>query len=343
MAGCYAGRVRRPLLALALAMLAVPAGACAPARGSGASEPKPRLATVTPDVGPRPPPTRRQKLDYEIRGRSFPLPLVQGTVAGQPALFLVDTGANSHVIAGWLARKLGLPMKKLGDIGTDHVGKTITAFRIDKPDVALSEWGPLAPGPVLAAEVPDVIERLGIGGFISPQRLVEDGDSVVLDLAGAELRAALWDEALYSLSASGTTLLVADQARACEEKEGPIKGLAFVVPATIESHRVDLLVDTGAQHSDLFVGSSAGQKLAAQSIVNKEPMYTASGKISARKIMHARVGSGAFTVTSDVDLIVGAADASCPRDGVLAMDVLRSCALLLGRSRVYGRCREPKK
>ena len=283
---------------------------------------------------------RRARLLYEIHGRPFPLPLVTGTIAGQPALMLVDTGANSHVIAGWFARKLGLGMKKLGDVGTDHVGKTIATYRIEKPELAIDEWGALAPTPVLATDVPEVIEKLGIGAFISPQRLVEDGDSVVLDLAKGELRPAWWDEARYELSAAGVPL-VFGEARACEETEGPIKGLAFVVPATIEAQRVDLLVDTGAQHSDVFTASPAGQRLVGQSTVNKEPMYTASGKISARKLKAARVATGAFSVVTDVDLIGGGADSSCPRDGVLAMDVLRSCALLLGRSRVYGRCNLP--
>ena len=333
----------RSLIVVALIAMAS-AMACSPAATPSAPHGKARLATATPP-GPdgdaaHPVSPRRAKLRYEIHGRPFPLPLVTGTIAGQPVLMLVDTGANSHVIAGWLARKLGLPMKKLGDVGTDHVGKTIATFRIEKPELAIDEWGALASMPVLATDVPEVIEKLGIGVFISPQRLVEEGDSVVLDLAKGELRAAWWDEARYELSAVGVPLVLGE-ARACEETEGPIKGRAYVLPGAIEAQHVDLLLDTGAQHSDVFTTSFAGQRLAAQSTVNKEPMYTASGKISARKLKSARVSSGSFAVTADVDLIAGAADSSCPRDGVLAMDVLRSCALLLGRQRIYGRCTPP--
>src|SRR5204863_6935928 len=93
-----------------------------------------------------------------------------------------DTGAKSNVIAVWFARKHGMSMKKLGDIGTDHVGRTIATYRIDKPDMAIDYWGKLSMSTVLATEVPEVIEKLGIGAFISPQRLVEEGDSVWLDL-----------------------------------------------------------------------------------------------------------------------------------------------------------------
>jgi hypothetical protein len=264
--------------------------------------------------------------------------MVTGTIAGHPALMVIDTGANSHVIAGWLARKLGLTMRKLGDTGTDHVGKTITTFRIDKPELAIDDWGALAPVPVLATEVPEAIEKLGIGVFISPQGLVEDGDAVLLDLVKGEMRPAWWDEAEDALAAGGLPLVLGEQARACEDNEGRIKGLSFVLPATVGDERAELLVDTGAQYSDLFTTSTPGERLVGRSLVDKEPMYAASGKVSARKLSGARVGVGSVAVTTDVGLIVGSSDASCPRDGVLAMDVLRSCTLLLGRARLYGRC-----
>ena len=322
--------------------VAASAVACTP-RVTPPASGQARLATATGanEDAPRTHSPRLARLKYEVRGRPFPLPLVTGTIAGQPVLMLVDTGANSHVIAGWLARKLGLAMKKLGDVGTDHVGKSIATFRVEKPELAIDDWGTLVRTPVLATDVPDVIEKLGIGAFISPQRLVEEGDAVVLDLVKGELRPALWDEAHYELSASGSPLVLPDQGRACEENEGPIKGLAYVLPATVDGQRVDLLVDTGAQHSDVFTTSAAGQRLTAQSTVNEEPMYTASGKISARMLKGARVTAGSFSVVTDVDLIGGSADASCPRDGVLAMDVLRSCSLLLGRSKIYARCLAP--
>ena len=39
-----------------------------------------------------------------------------------------------------------------------------------------------------------------------------------------------------------------------------------------------------------------------------------------------------------VDLIPGAADPYCPRDGVVSMDVLRACVLVLGKTGMAGRC-----
>jgi hypothetical protein len=293
-------------------------------------------------VGTGKPLTKHATLRFDIRGRPFPLPVVTGTIAGSPVLMLVDTGANSHVVAGWFARKHALPMKKLGDIGTDHVGKSIATYRLDKLDIAIDDWGKLGVSTVLATEVPEVIEKLGIAAFVSPQRLDEEGDAVVLDLARGEMRSAWFDEQAKAME--GISLF--EESRTCDDSDGPIKGLAYVVPSTIgpagqaiEPQRVSLLVDTGAQHSDLFASSTPGQKLESQSAANQEAMYTASGKVQARTLKNARITTGSYAITSDVGLIQGAPDAACPRDGVLAMDVLKSCSLLLGRSKIYGRCK----
>src|SRR5437762_9818289 len=110
----------------AACLLAMLTACGSPAPGGGA----PRLATAapSPDIAPK---LRHAAVRFEVRGRPFPLPVISGTIAGHPVLMLLDTGANSHVIAGWLARKLHLPMRRLGDIGADHVGAPITAYRVD--------------------------------------------------------------------------------------------------------------------------------------------------------------------------------------------------------------------
>jgi len=59
--------------------------------------PPARVSAATPVLPARP--TRSAPLKFELKGRYFPLPLVHGTIAGQPTWMLVDTGANSHVIA----------------------------------------------------------------------------------------------------------------------------------------------------------------------------------------------------------------------------------------------------
>jgi predicted aspartyl protease len=319
---------------LAVAAAALISAAC----GEGPSGSAPRLATAAPDPEPRfVGPPRHASLRFDVRGRPFPLPIVSGTIGGHPTLMLLDTGANSHVIAGWFARKLKLPMRRLGDVGTDHVGRPLLAYRVERPEIAIDEWGPVAKTTVLATDVPEVLEQLGIGAFVSPQWLEEDGSAVVLDFRRGELRSAPWRESRSSLARDGTALIETEGVHVCQD-DGPAKGLAYVVPAEIEHEPVHLLVDTGAQRSDLFATSSAGARLSEHGSSPAEPLYTASGKVTGRQVRNARVGAGSFATTTTVNLVQGKADPSCPRDGVLGMDVLRACTLLFGRAKIYARC-----
>ncbi len=325
--------MRAGLVLLSLTLSAC--GAAAPTTGV----PHTQLAAspTETNAGPRKPLTRRAKLHYELNGRSFPLPVVHGTVLGHPTWMLIDTGANSHVIAGWFAKKIGLPMFRLGDVGTDHAGRSIATFRVEHPKLALDDWGELDDGPMLVTEVPAIIEKLGIGAFVSPQKLNEEGDAVVLDLVAHEVRAAYFDEASKG---DGTPLLDAG-ARVCEDTQSPIKGLAYVAPANVGGSPAWLLVDTGAQRSDVLAGSIPGKTLAPKSIPNKEQMYGASGKLTSRTIPRATVVVGDVERQLDVDLIGGESDPYCPRDGVLSMDVLRGCVLVLGRKQIAARCPKP--
>lgn len=304
--------------------------------------PSGQLATATtgePAEDPPPPKGRHATIEYTMHGKSFPLPIVKGTIAGQPVRMMLDTGANSHILAGWFVRKANLTSKKLGGGGTDHAGTAIETFRVEKPEIAIDDWGKLTTASVVATEIPKAIEKLGIAAFLSPQALVTANDAVVLDLAKGELRAAPWDEAKAELAQrEGWVPLFDGNAKLCEQTSGAIHVLSYVIPAFVDSQRVALLVDTGAQHSDIFATSTAGKKLAPKSVVSKEAMYTAAGGMDTRILEGVTVSTGTFGVKTDVDIIGGGPDAWCPRDGVVAMDLLRSCTLLLGKSRLDGRC-----
>jgi predicted aspartyl protease len=280
--------------------------------------------------------SRTVKLRFDLDGRPFPLPLVHGTVSGHPTWMLVDTGANSHVIAGWLARKVGLHVEKLGDVGTDHAGRAIPTFRVEHPEMAIDEWGKLADRPMLVTDVPEPIERLGIGAFVSPQGLGE-GAAVVVDFPAGEMHLASYDDAQRDLGRRGRALSPQGGV-ACEDTESPIRGLAYVIPATIEGQRVTLLIDTGAQRTDLLLDSRAGRALLSRSVPNKEQMFAASGRIKTRTLKVAHVAVGEWTARADVDLIPGTSDPFCPRDGVVSMDLLGSCVIVLAPGRMFGRC-----
>jgi hypothetical protein len=285
-----------------------------------------------------PPGARRVGLRFELNGRRFPIPLVRGSVAGEPVWMLVDTGANSHVVASWVARKLGLSMRALGDVGSDHTGRAVSAYALDAVRIVIDGWGPLADGPVLVTDVPDPIARIGIGAFVSPQWLAQDGDALVLDLPASEMREARWDDAARELDGLSGRELESSGVRLCRDSASAIPGLEFVVSAQVDGRAVELLLDTGAYRTDVLSGSPAGRALAVRAKPSSEQMYAASGLVRTSVVRSARVRVGEWSLTKDIDVVPGVPDPACPRDGVVSMDVLESCTLLLGRTRLRGRC-----
>jgi predicted aspartyl protease len=161
---------------------------------------------------------------------------------------------------------------------------------------------------------------------------------VVLDLPNHEMRAARWDDAVAALEALPGQELAPSGARLCEDTASTIHGLAFVLPGSVDGHGVDLLLDTGAHRTDLLTASRAGKVLAGRARPSKEQMYAASGLVKPSLVRAVAVKVGDWSLTTDIDLIAGIADPICPRDGVVSMDALSSCTLLLGRKQLRGRC-----
>jgi hypothetical protein len=309
-----------------------------PPRQSGSSLAASVPAPVTGFAPPPHPEPRSTRLSFELNGRAFPLPLLHGTVSGEPVWMLVDTGANSHVIASWVARKARMTLRPLGHVGSDHTGRSMTAYAVDHPNMAIDGWGALADAPMLVADVPEAIAGIGIGAFVSPQWLAGDAEGIVLDLGAREMRSAPWDDAASKIGARGGFPLAPGGARLCESRGGSIQGVSFVLSAIVDGRNVDLLLDTGAQRTDLLSASAAGELLVGRSAPSREQMYAASGLVQARLVRSAHLRVGGWAVTTDIDLVPGAADPACPRDGVVSMDALSSCILLINQKKLLGTC-----
>ena len=170
--------------------------------------------------------------------------------------------------------------------------------------------------------------------FVSPQKLAGDGEAIVLDFPHKEMRAVKRGTSLGTLGIA----LTLDPVALCEDKDSPIQGLAYVLSGTIDGETVKLLVDTGAHHSDLLMSSPPGVKLLPRAVDSKEQVYAASGKVTPKTLKDVQVAVGAVEGKFDVDLIPGKKDEFCPRDGVLAMDILAKCELLLEPGRFLGQC-----
>ncbi len=246
------------------------------------------------------------------------LPLVRTTIAGKSQWFLIDSGASTHILAGWFARDLGLHSQDAGKRpGVDHTGKPIALRYTSGVAASVGGLGDVVPESWPVVDLPEAFERIGIAGFISPQRLASERSDIVFDFPKREMRVEPHVE-------QATTV----RSATCEG--------SVVLQATMNGHATRLLVDTGASRTDLLTSSPVATLF--PSTGRSRSFLTATGALSVLGTQTAQLGLGNFSMSTDVATVVGRDDVSCPRDGALAMDVLRNCRVTFSARGVHLSC-----
>jgi predicted aspartyl protease len=296
--------------------------ACAPVASP------PAAATA---VSPAPPAARRAAIHFEERGgKPFPYPLVHVTVAGTPTAMILDTGATDHVLSTSFVKRLGLAVSAAKETGIDHAAKAISAAEIASPNLVVEGWGPVGAARVFAIDLPSVFDALGIGGILSPQRLAAAGESVVVDFPAGEVTALPRAAATARLAGKRA---IEPAPSVCKKEDG---GRQFAVLSQINGIAARLELDTGASHTDLRAGSAPGRQLESAAGAEKGATYAASGKMETKTLRAAAVRFGDVAKTIDVDIVPG--DANQCFDGVLGMDALRPCVLVLDDASAAAAC-----
>jgi Aspartyl protease len=280
-------------------------------------------ATPTPKKAPvlAPLPDRHAKLNFKL-GELVPVPLVHGTISGEPTWMLLDSGAGTHFLSDWLAKRANVKQKKTKTEVADHARVTLNVTLADRSLITIEQWGRLIPGELLVVDGDEggIAAKAGIGVVLSPQEL-EDDRAVILELDRGEIRTGSEAEALKALGARKIGF-DADDIEYCHG--------VFSIAANVEGEAVRLTVDTGSADTDLFSLTKPGRALASRSVPTKFKAETASGPIATRTFKNAKVTIGALKRRSDITLIPGAPEVDCPVDGVIGIDILRSCVLVFG-------------
>lgn len=279
---------------------------------------------------------RRARLRFDLDGRSFPSPLADAIVGGQPTTLLIDTGATHHVVARWLADELSIPQTSGGDVGLDHAGQAVRITRIEGAPLSLSGWGRVDAPLLLVVAIPEALQHAGIGGVLSPQALAAGGRAVILNLREGLMSDARLEDALLALAGSPEYGELIELALCGGENEGR----QIIAPAHVNGVEVHLKVDSGATQTSIFAGTPAGKRLAAGAR-GARSAYAASGKHTVPVLAGTRLALGSGEVVTDIDVLPNAPRPTCPADGFVGMDALRQCILVLGESRAAARCRRP--
>jgi hypothetical protein len=175
-------------------------------------------------------------------GSSVHSPLLSASVGRVETLFVLDTGADVHLLTMELAGQLGLDLRP-GESGVDHAGNEIASWEATDVRVhAGSAQFHLRSAVVIPA--PQAFLDRGIGGSLSPQHLLPDG-WVALDLARDELLLAPGNDGAATIAALSPHLQTLRLPRDGEN------GTLIVSAAVKPFPPVSTLIDTGGRHTEV--------------------------------------------------------------------------------------------
>lgn len=260
------------------------------------------------------------------------LATVSGRLGSEAATWALDTGATLHAVTAGRASRSGLIARAAGQAVrvTGQDGEAVLLGTTDPISVSIFDSArapsPLWALPVLPGPAFETLDRAGIAGVLSPQRLVVEGEGVELDLRhGALFRlprgvvARARDEVAQQgarLSSCGTDEL----------------GDAVLVAAGIDGHPVQLVVDTGTPVTVLYADTAAGitASMRATSHFLDASVFRPDDLDVVALV--PRVTADVAGLRTPLRILVRPRyrRGECLGDGLLGLDVLRGCTLVFG-------------
>lgn len=268
----------------------------------------------------------------DLAAVGFPNPVLRATVNGQAAWFLVDTGASVHTVASWFATAthLGLHDAKttlVGSTGAASQGRAAGPIQLNTRD-----GGAISVRDAVVVDLPQVFADQHIGGLLSPQLLAPAGQAAILNLRTPSLSFAPFDDALSGLGLARSTATAG--AHVCPTG-GPPPGRSYGASVTIAGIPADMTTDTGAT-STVVASTRVARALAARSQPNGQVQGVGGDAQSAKTAAGVTIVRGG--TARKVDVVLGGTGAGCGGDGLLGMDALRGCILVLGETTMAWSC-----
>ena len=295
----------------------------------------PIVPTAPADLAATPPVPivwRKVRLDSAVQYAN-----VDVSIGGYTVPFVLDTGANGHLIVAGLAWYLGL---RASDGGVEipvqgaH-GEEVGTSTIDAVPYHLLHWPAVAPTSFLVADMP---VRSRLMGFLSPQLLVGEGAATI------DLRAGRMEPVPRSA-------LDAAAARAGAVRAVPVcpraSGVAiFDVDVDVEGHRVPMTVDTGSGATTLFGQTDVGRALLPRARGPSEASAALDGVERTSTVPDVKLAVAGLEMRTTVSVIdrpppdhcSGRPDVARTTVGAIGIDVLRRCVIVIASNDAVLRC-----
>ena len=235
------------------------------------------------------------------------------------------------MIAGWLARSLGLATTKIVEPTHDPSGRPVVMERCDEPHVRIDGFAAVADRATPVIELPPSFESAGIGVILSPQALASAELAIVLDMPRKEMRRVRSRDLPSEAAAPGGTFEV-EHTVLCS-RPGPVfANSRLTATAIVDGVSTVLEVDTGAFGTPFFLAADTevGRKVLARPDRIGETGLSAAGKLDVVTARDVPVRVGSQDRRTNVTVMPGTRDAACGVEGRLGLEWLRACVFTIG-------------
>jgi hypothetical protein len=272
--------------------------------------------------------------DPALAAQGFPNPLVKARMAGHEAVFIIDTGASTSVLADWYAEVAGISTARTESRAEDAAGKTAPARLVHRLQGRWSDGRRFSINEAIVVAFPPYFESLRLGGLLSPQLLAPPGMAAVLDLRVPSLRFVPFARAQSDLQRSKGPVRL-ELTEPCRNADSKLVNRVYLTPVTSVGVTQPMLIDTGATGTTLADKSQIVQAIGSGS----EPgprSEGVGGEVKGRRVREVQLFRGGRIVI--LNPAIAEVSGRCGAQGVLGMDALRSCFLILGAKQTAFSC-----
>jgi len=274
------------------------------------------------------------RYDEKLVALGFPSPLLRAKVGGQSAWFLVDTGASVHTLASWLVSAAHLSTRETTATVTGSTGTGKPVRAVANQAILLEGGRLLELREAIVVEFPTNFATNKIGGLLSPQLLATGSDASVLDLRVPALRFEPFDSAVTNLNRERP--ISSAGLHVCLNTQSPFENRLYTAPVTADAIAGTMLVDTGATSTLAAPSSSIADSLKGKASERTKARGVGGNAQVMSKAPGVKLEYGG--ASSTLAITIGGAVPPCDADGLIGMDALRRCVLVLGESAVAWSC-----
>jgi len=273
--------------------------------------------------------------DSDLVKQGFPSPLVHLRIGDHDAAFIIDTGASVSTFATWFTQEAEVSVQDSTATAVGSTGVKSTVRTASDISGVLENRIPIHIQQAIVVDFPPIFKTNRLGGLLSPQLFAANGRAAILDLRVPSLRFKPFNSAVAELGFK--KLNPSDQTHVCVNHDSQFVNRLYQVAISVAGAAGTMLLDTGATRTLVTANSRIGQSLGQRSTEEQHSQGVGGAIQKNRTVSRVQLNFMGQEIPLR-SITIGASSSDCGPDGLVGMDVLRSCVLVLDTTRATVKC-----